>query len=448
MSALKQYIDLYHEVRERIDSHSAPVMNALRSEAAKILAASVLPEQGADNYENCDLQAMLQPDYGINIDEVNINVKPENTFCCDIPMTGNSPILSVNDRTMIPDNFPAIPEGVQVGSLRSISRQHPEIVGQYYGRLADLSNPVVALDTMLVRDGFMLYVPAGVRLETPIQLINILSALQPLMAVRRVLIVLEDNAEASLLVCDHTQREEVNFLTLQTVELYVGRNASLHYCDLEESSQRTARISSLYLRQEADSRVVINGITLFNGTTRNEYHCTFAGENGELKLYGMAIEDRQRKGSTYSRIDHAVPRCNSDELFKMSADGESRCSFTGRIVVRPGSVKTEAYQACRNLLATDTARIEARPELEIYNDDVKCSHGCAIGQLDDMQVFYMRSRGIPEHKARLLLRQAFMSDVIDIVDMPGLRDRLHLLVEKRFAGVEAACSDCGVRNNQ
>lgn len=442
MSALKQYIDLYHQVKERIDAHSAPALNALRPQAADILASVTLPKQGADNYENCDLKEMLGPDYGINIDDVNINVKPENTFRCDMPMTGNSPILSLNDRTLIPDNFPVMPEGVLVGSLRSIAREHPGLVEKYYGRLADLGNPVVALDTMLARDGFMLYVPKNVTLENPLQLINILGATQPLMAVRRLLIVLEDNAKAKLLVCDHTQREEVNFLSLQTVELYVGKNAELHYYDLEESSQRTSRISSLYLRQEADSRVVIDGMTLFNGVTRNEYYCDFAGDNADLKLYGMAIEDRQRKVSTYSRINHAVQHCVSNELFKMSADGESRCAFTGRIIVRPGSVKTEAYQACRNLLAADTARIEARPELEIYNDDVKCSHGCAIGQLDETQVFYMRSRGIPEPQARLLLRQAFMADVIDLVDIPGLRDRLHLLVEKRFAGAEAACSNC------
>lgn len=447
MSALKQYLDLFGQVKDRIDAHSAPVLNALRPRAAQVLSTASLPRMGADNYENCDLKAMLEPDYGINIDDVNMNVKPENTFRCDMPMTGESPVVCLNDRVLMPDNFPLLPEGVLVGSLRSIAKVHPEIVEKYYGQLADINNPVVALDTMLARDGFMIYVPDGVRLERPIQIVNILGALQPLMAVRRILIVVGDNAEARLLVCDHTQREEVNFLALQTVELYVGRNAELHYYDLEESSQRTARISSLYLRQEADSRVTIDGMTLFNGTTRNEYHCDFAGENADLKLYGMAIEDSQRRVSTYSRINHAVPRCVSNELFKMSADGESRCAFTGRIIVAPGSVRTEAYQACRNLLAADAARIEARPELEIYNDDVKCSHGCAIGQLDEMQVYYMRSRGIPEPQARLLLRQAFMADVIDIVDIPGLRDRLHLLVEKRFAGAEAACSNCGAHES-
>ena len=361
MNALTQYIELYDASRHDINSHSAEVLNALRPEAADILRMATLPRQGADNYENCDLEQMLAPDFGIDL----------------------------NDLFPIPANMPPMPEGVLLGSLRTIAQSHPELVSKYYGHAADIHNPVVALNTMLVRDGLMLYVPKGVVLKSPIQLINVLNDVQPLMSIRRILVVLDEGAEAGLMVCDRTHRDKVNYLALQTVELFVGPNATLHYYDLEESSVHTGRISSLYLRQERDSRVTVNGHTLFNGTTRNEYHCRFLGENASLKLYGMAIEDCQRHISTYSRIEHGVPRCHSDELFKISADGESRCAFTGRIVVEEGAVGTEAYQACRNLLASDQARVEARPELEIYNDDVKCSHGCAIGQLDPMQVFYM-----------------------------------------------------------
>ena len=188
--------------------------------------------------------------------------------------------------------------------------------------------------------------------------------------------------------------------------------------------------------------MVIDGITLYNGTTRNEYYCRFEGENASLRLLGMGIEDECRKVSTYSRIDHAVPRCHSDELFKFSIDEEARGAFTGRIYVAEGAVKTEAYQSNRNLVGSDTARMESKPELEIYNDDVKCSHGSAIGQLDPLQMFYMRTRGIDEPTALLLLKQAFMADIIDGVRVEALRDRLHLLVERRFAGAASACASC------
>lgn len=292
---------------------------------------------------------------------------------------------------------------------------------------------------LLAQDGLYLRVRRGVRLERPLQLVNILTGSAPLMAVRRMLVIIEDEAECKLVACDHTQRDDLDMLALETVEIYVGRRARFDYCHIEESSRKTSRLSALYLRQQEASSVNIDGMTLFNGKTRNEYHCRFEGENAGLRLYGMGIEDKERVISTYTHIDHAVPRCKSDELFKFTVDDSASGAFTGRIHVAPGAVGTEAYQANRNLVGSPEARMNSKPQLEIYNDDVKCSHGCAIGQLDPLQVFYMRTRGLTEAEARLLLRQAFMSDVIAAVDVPSLRDRLHMLAERRFAGMETAC---------
>ncbi|MDE6028495.1 MAG: SufD family Fe-S cluster assembly protein, partial [Muribaculaceae bacterium] len=143
-----------------------------------------------------------------------------------------------------------------------------------------------------------------------------------------------------------------------------------------------------------------------------------------------------------------VPRCKSDELFKFSVDDYSRGAFTGRIYVAEGAVKTEAYQSNRNLVGSDNARMESKPELEIYNDDVKCSHGSTVGQLDRVQMFYMRTRGLDEPTALLLLKQAFMADIIDGVRVDALRDRLHLLVERRFAGASSACASCAGCKNE
>ena len=183
------------------------------------------------------------------------------------------------------------------------------------------------------------------------------------------------------------------------------------------------------------------GMTLYNGLTRNEFRLSLDGENCETHLLGMGIADDDRRIDTLTLIDHNVPRCRSNELYKYSADDRSRCSFAGRILVRPGAHHTDSYQSNRNLLGSSDARIYSKPQLEIYNDDVKCSHGSASGQLDAMQLFYMRTRGIPEKEARTMLMQAFMVDVIDTVGIPGLHDRLLRLVDKRFSG-ETGCSDC------
>ena len=443
MGALDQYIALYREHSGLIDANSGAPLNALRAKAAERLAGMRLPRKGDENFENIDLEEMLAPDFGINLRKVNIDVNPDQTFRCDVPVSSQSVMMNINDTfTASPEAFDTVPDGVDVGSLSEFARLNPEEVEKYYGKIADMDNPIVALDTMFAQDGLYVRVRRGVHLEKPLQLVNILSDSMPLMAVRRVLVVIEDDASAKLLVCDHSQRDDVRLMALETVEIHVGDNARFDYYSIEESTESTSRLSALYVTQGEGSDVNIDGMTLFNGTTRNEYYCRFRGRHGGLRLYGMGIEDRERVLSTYTRIDHDVPDCKSDELFKVTVDDKASGAFTGRIYVAEGAVKTEAYQASRNLVGNSGAKMFSKPQLEIYNDDVKCSHGCAIGQLDPMQVFYMRTRGLSEKTARLLLRQAFMADVIAAIDVPSLRDRLHILTERRFAGLESACGTC------
>lgn len=443
MGALDQYLKLYKDHRELIDANGAEPLNRLRPEAALRLESMDLPKKGDENYENIDLGKMLAPDFGINLQKINIDVNTDMTFRCDVPVSSQSVLMNINDTfAAAPDAFDNIPDGVEVGSLNEFARYSPEEVAKYYGSLADLDNPIVALNTLLAQDGLYLRIKKGVKMEKPLQLVNILSSRMPLMAVRRVLIIAEEGSSAKLLVCDHSQCDDVELMALETIEVFVGQGARFDYYNIEESTVSTSRLSAFYLKQQADSQVNIDGITLFNGTTRNEYFCRFEGRHAGLRLYGMGIEDKNRVISTYSKIEHNVPDCMSDELFKFSIDENADGAFTGRIYVAEGAVRTEAYQANRNLLGSDSARMFSKPQLEIYNDDVKCSHGCAIGQLDPLQVFYMRTRGLTEETARLLLRQAFMADVIAAIDVEGLRDRLHLLTERRFAGLESACSNC------
>ena len=441
MNALKQYIDLYRKHRDLIDANGAPVLNALRKEACGRLEKMRLPSKGDENFENIDLNALLSTDYGLNLLKADIDFDPEKTFHCDVPVSSSqSVMMNVNDTfAAATEAYDSLPDGVDVGSLNEFARLSPDDVSEYYGRIADPANPIVALNTLFAEDGLYLRVRRGVRLERPLQLVNILTGPMPIMAVRRLLIIIEDDAECKLLACGRAQPEDQDMLALETVEIHVGERARLDYYQIEESTERTTRLSALYMSQGASSDVNIDGMTLFNGTTRNEYYCRFEGENAGLRLYGMGIEDKERVLSTFTRIDHAMPRCKSDELFKFTVDDKASGAFTGRIYVAPGSVSTEAYQANRNLVGGNEAKMYSKPQLEIYNDDVKCSHGCATGQLDPMQVFYMRTRGLTEPEARQLLRQAFMADVIAAGDVPSLRDRLHILTERRFAGAESAC---------
>lgn len=445
MKAEQQYIDLFAQCEDLVCRESSGVMNAPRAAALADFERLGFPSSRAEDYRYTDVSRSFAPDYGMNLKRVKIPVNPQDVFHCDVPNLSTSLYFVVNDsfyHQALPKAH--LPEGVYVDSLKDFSNERPEVVSRYYGKLATSSkNGIVALNTMFAQDGFVVYVPQGVAVERPIQLVNIFRSDVDLMANRRVLVIMEPRSEAKLLVCDHSI-DTVRFLANQVIEVFVGEGASFDYYDLEESSDTTTRFSSLFVKQEAESNVVINGITLTNGLTRNDYQVELLGERAEMTLCGMSILDKEQHVDTYTHITHAVPRCKSNELFKNVLNDQAVGAFSGRILVKEGADKTEAYQSNRNLCATREARMYSKPQLEIYADDVKCSHGMTTGQLDEEAIFYMRSRGISLDEARMLLSVAFTSDVIDHVRVEALRDRLHRLVEKRFRGELAKCAGCRI----
>lgn len=445
MSALSQYIEIFDSHRATIEAKSAEVMNLCRQDARNRLEGKRLPQKGTEGYEKTSIEDMFAPDFGVNINRVNIPVDVSLSFKCDVPNMSTIMAFVVND-SFVPSStlHNKMPQGVIIDSLAKVATENPQLVRRYYNQLADNDNEAVALNTMLAQDGVMIYVPRGVVMERPIQLVNIFNSAAPLMGVRRLVIVVEEGAKAQLLICDHTQNSEYRYLSSQVIEAFVGQNASLDIYDIEESSDTTSRYSQLYARQERDSQLIVNGVTLTGGVTRNDYHIELVGDNCTSTLGGMAIGSGHQHIDNNSDVRHLSAHCNSNQLFKYVLDEESTGAFEGAIYVAPGAQFTEAYQSNRNLLASKSARMHTKPQLEIYNDDVKCSHGATTGQLDADALFYMRSRGIPEQEARTMLMQAFMVDVIDMVKMEGLRDRLRHLVEKRFYGQQASCADCGV----
>ena len=446
MNSLSQYIELFKQHAQMVDKGSCDVMNRMRTEALNILEHTALPPKGSENYETTDLSEILAPDYGLNIARVNIDVNAGAAFQCGVPNLTSALFFFRNDLyAEAKDARKNFPEGLYVGSIKSFCEQYPMLAEKYYGKISDMRNPLVALNTMLAQDGIVVWAKEGVKFEKPIQIVGVLENGMPLMAIRRLLVIAEKDSEVKLLVCDHTQNNDVKFLNLLTTEISAGENASVEICEMEESSQLTNRLASLYSRQDRGSRVSAIGITLYNGMTRNEYHCSFSGPDASLKLSGMAIEDQERKLDTYSAVEHTFPRCLTDELFKYVVDDKAVGTFSGLIKVLKGADKTEAYQNNRNIIGSEGARIYSKPTLEIYDDDVKCSHGSATGQLDEKQIFYMRSRGLAKDQAVFLLKQAFMADVIDRISIPDFKLRIHSLVERRFAGESANCTSC--KNN-
>lgn len=442
--SILQYIELYNENRREIDEGSAPVMNRKREEASQYLETLRIPHKGEENYEVIDLPVLFAKEYGVNVRRMSLPVNAADSFKCGIPRVATLLYIMIND-CLAPVGNPEsqLPEGVEIMSLRKKALESPEEVAKYYGCVANGENPIVALSTLLAQDGLWIKVSKGVKVEAPIQIVNILGGADNMLTPTRSIVVMEPGSEMKLLLCGHTSRGNRDEMLLRADEVYVGAGAHLDLYEMEESDATAVRLTAMYLRQDADSEAVINGMTIYNGVTRNEYHCSYAAPGSILKLYGMGIADGERLIDTFTKVNHDFGHCHTDELFKYSADEDSVCAFTGMVKVDYGAEKTEAYQSNRNLIGSDTARIYSKPQLEIYNDDVKCSHGSATGQLDEMQLFYMQTRGLSEATAKLLLKQAFMADVIESVRIPGLKERLTHIVERRFAGEEAGCRECG-----
>ena len=442
MNSENQYTDLYRQCHEMIARHSAPVMNALRDKAFTDFQNLDLPTRKEEQYKYTDASKSFAPDYGLNLNRLDIPVNPYDAFKCDVPNMSTALYFMVNDTFYAKGEQRPLPEGVVLCSLKEAAEKYSEIVGKHYGKLADTSTDgVVALNTMLAQDGIFFYVPKGVVVDKPIQLVNILRADVNFMVNRRVLIIMEEGAQARLLMCDHAM-DKVDFLVTQVIETYVEAGAIFDLYELEETTTATHRFSHLYVHQEADSNVLLNGITLHNGLTRNTTHVTLAGRGAHIDLSGMAIADKNQHVDNNTFIDHRVSDCTSNELFKYVLDDSAIGAFAGKVLVREGAQRTASEQTNRNLCVTREARMYTQPQLEIYADDVKCSHGATVGQLDENALFYMRQRGISEREARLLLMFAFVGDVVDRIRLDALRDRLHLLVEKRFRGEMGKCQGC------
>jgi len=441
----QQYIDIFHQYRDTIDSKSVAGMNGLRDKAFEAFRKQGFPTKKLEDYLYLDVAAEFLPDFALNIHRVPFKGNPYVAFRCEIPNLTTNLYFVLND-LFHKEHQPKVgyPKGVFVGSMQDFAEQQPTVFAQYYGQVADLNNNgIVAFNTMFAQDGFVIYVPKGVVVEKPIQLINILKSEFNYLVNRRVMIIAEDDAQVKLLICDHTV-DESQFLATQVTEIFAGKNAIIDYYDLEENSDKVTRLTNTFVHQQENSNVLVNNMTFNTGVSRNNYVVKLNGEHAEAYVCGMVIADRHQYVDNFAFLDHLMPHCTSTQLFKYVLQDESTGSFCGRIRVEKDAQKTMAYQSNNNLCISPTTHMYSKPQLEIYADDVKCSHGLTTGQLDEDALFYLRSRGIPKETARLMLMQAFAAGVLEHVRIDRLKDRLLDLVEKRFRGESARCGNCAV----
>lgn len=437
------FATLFEEGYALLETGCSAVMNGYRKEAfEKFVQLGGIPQKTED-YIYTDLLPVFERDYQVVLKYIRQEVDMNETFRCAVTDLVTDPILTVNGWWFDGNLEPELPEEVVICSLCEASVKYPDLFHEHYNQYAVKADKdgLIALNTAFAQDGVFVYIPDEVILERPLQIINLLRANADLMGFQRNLIILGKNARATVLVCDHTLSNQ-NFLMNNTTEVYLGPNAHLDYYQVQNQHSGASQINSLFVSEHRDSAFDSNIVTLYGGLIRNNMYVALNEEGGDCNLYGMYILDKKQVVDNFSYIDHIAPHCTSNEHFKGVMDDAALANFSGCIRVRPDAQKTEAYQANNNLLLSDSARINAKPQLIIDADDVKCSHGATVGQIDEEAMFYLRSRGIGREEARMMMMFGFAHDIIRHVKLEPLREKIDELIEKRLRGELSKCYNC------
>ena len=443
MGSEKQYVEFFESNAALIAEHSCGVMNALRGEAYSVFKRLGFPSRKVEEYRYTDVDGAFAPDFGINARRIPFALDRKSAFRCSVPNMGSAVYFMVGDRlvpAMEKEVFDA--DDVFVGSICDFDSQHPGELADYYAKLSRQGDDCIAcLNGMLAQDGLLIWVRKDIGLTPAIQIVNLGRSEMDLMTNRRILVVMEDGAEAQVLLCDHNI-DKHNFLTTQVTEIYLGKGSRLSLCSIEETEENNRLFDNIYVRQDSDSVFDGGFFTLRNGLTRRKCYARLDGNGAQTKWYGGVIGDGKEHTDTNLLIDHAVGECKSNVLFKYVLDGESVGAFAGKVLVRKDAQKTDSQETNANLCVSPDARMFTQPMLEIYADDVKCNHGSTVGRLDERALFYMAQRGIPEKEANMLLQEAFLGDAIRQIQIEPLRERLTFMVEERFRRRLKGCGGC------
>lgn len=402
-----------------------------------------IPDRKNEAYKYTNLEPWFKTDYESYFVPVEADFKAAENFKCEVADLDSYDLVLLNGfYPKYNGSIADLPDGILVCSLAEAAEKYPDIVNKHYGKYAHNGNDgLIPLNTALASDGIFVYVEKGVTLEKPIQVINLVHSDNDMFVQHRNLIIVDDNAGMPMIVCDHALTPQ-KFLTNAVTEVYVGENAHFDILRVQNEHNNAAKLTHTFIHQEKNSHAVSNNITLHGGLVRNSTYHRLNGEGAECNAFGLYLTDRWQHIDNFVSIDHALPNCVSNQLFKGVLDDYATGAFNGRILVNKGAQKTTAYQKNNNILLTDDAKMDTKPQLEIYADDVKCSHGATVGQLDRDAMFYLQSRGIGQDEARLMLMFAFAHEVIEKVRTEALRERIDTLVMQRLRGELSRCATC------
>ena len=442
----ERYYNLYKENIRRISDKSSPYINSFRENAIAEFNKLGIPTKKNESYRYTNLDTFFNHEYKSYFMPTASDFKKAEEFRCDVTdLDAHGLVLLNGFYPTVNDKLRQLPGGIWIGSMTEAAGKFEDQIRKHYNKYINgNSDGLVHLNTAMASDGVFIYIPEGVVLNKPIQIINLVQSDEDIFCQHRSLIVAEKNSNATVIICDHTLSPN-KFLTNGVTEIFVGENAHFEIIRVQNEHNNAGKITHTFMHQERNSFASSNNITLHGGLVRNSTHHFLGGEGAECNSYGLYLADKWQHVDNFVNVDHAFPNCTSNQLFKGVLDDMATGAFNGRIYVHRDAQGTVAYQKNNNILLTDDARMDTKPQLEIYADDVKCSHGATVGQLDDDALFYLQSRGINKREARLMLMFGFAHEVIQNIKVEALRDRMDNLVMQRLKGELSRCASCMVK---
>ena len=416
---------------------SAPAwLGRRRKEAIQQFAELGFPTTKQEKWRFTSVRPITEHAFTLSAETATL--VPEQLDPFFLPIVGGIRLVFVNgafaERL---SSISELAEGVVVCPLSAAFDEHAELVEEHLGRYAPIDdNPFAALNTAFASDGLFVHVPADTKVDQLLEVVYFTTGGdEPTMSHPRNLVVLERGASIRLIET-YAGVSGRPYLTNAVTEIVVGDNARADCYRIQREGDQAYHVATTHSRQARDTKYSQTPIVFGAALSRHDIWMAMDGEGGEGTLNGLYLTDGRQHVDHSTVIEHAVPHCDSHEYFNGILAGHSRAVFSGRIIVRQGAQKTDSKQTNNNLLLSEHARADSQPQLEIYADDVRCTHGATLGPLDDDALFYLQTRGMSAENARSLLTYGFGVEILDRVNIPELREQIDSLVQARLAAVE------------
>lgn len=430
ISSTDKLVSGFEAIKKTLSGNS--FVQSIRQKAIEKFAEFGIPARKNEEYKYSNVQKLFFETVVLKVTESSLKIASVEKYL--IPNLDAHIVVLVNGFFSEElSSLKNLDKSIVISSLQKAFGKHPELIEKYFSSCADInSDAFIALNTAYAADGIFISIPDNTVVEKPIHIINLIIAKESTLFFPRNLFVVGKSAQVQLVETFETHDLPVKAISTSVTEIAIDENAKVQYYRLQNDCDNGQQINTVSASQQRNSHFDTNTVTLSGGWVRNNLNIALNGENCESHLNGLFITSEMQHVDNHTLVDHRKPHCESNQTYKGILDGKSTGVFNGKIFVQRDAQKTNAYQSSKNVLLNDDATINAKPQLEIYADDVKCSHGSSTGKIDENALFYLRARGLGIESARKLLLHAFVNDVMQTIRIDALREYLETLIHKKL----------------